>query len=71
MKYKVGDKVKIKNNLIGDKRYVFYFFFKEMEPYKGQTVTIAKAEDKYDCYTIKEDNGEFYWNDAMIEGKEK
>lgn len=66
MKYKVGDKVKIKNDLIAYKRYGKSFFNETMEKYKGLVVSIVECSCK-DVYKIDADNSEWVWTDDMFE----
>ena len=71
MIYKVGDRVKIKNNLNGSTNYV-----REMKKWEGKVMTIIEITG--DDYIMKEDQGEgpkrydgrryWYWNDTMISG---
>ena len=80
MKYKPGDKVRIKSldwynenkneigRIYGDSSAVF---IRTMSKFCGQTVTISEAAyDIYGCdaYGILEDNNEYSWTDYMIEG---
>lgn len=64
MKYKVGDKVKIREDLHEGYGYKL-FCSNDMVLYKGKTVTIEKVFDGY--YYIKEDLM-WCWTDDMIEG---
>lgn len=64
MKYKVGDKVKIREDLHEGYDYKL-FCSDEMVSYKGKTVTIEKVFDGY--YYIKEDSM-WCWTDDMIDG---
>ena len=67
-KYKVGDVVKVKDNLEINKYYDDVRFGEAMVKYLGKKVTIAEIFDnKYYC--IKEDNDCFYWTDDMFEEK--
>lgn len=62
MKYKVGDKVRVREDLNIDKGYGFLYATDEM--IKKKIVTIAYVYDGY--YGIKEDV--FMWTDEMFEG---
>ena len=67
-KYKVGDVVKVKDNLEINKYYDDVRFGEAMVKYLGKKVTIAEIFDnKYYC--IKEDNDCFYWTEDMFEDK--
>ena len=67
MKYKVGDKVRIRSDLEAGKRYGDEFFTKNMGKFKGKLVTIADVNETY--YKIKEDDVYFSWTNEMIECK--
>lgn len=67
MKYKVGDKVKIREDLEDGKEYGKDFFVSEMNFLKGKTVIISDIE--YDFYKLKEDSGKWNWTDEMFSGK--
>ena len=73
MKYKVGDKVRIRKDLKEDKRYGEYCADEEMEEMAGKIVTIEHVyEHVYeDVYEIKEDSNSNYWTDEMFEGYAK
>ena len=75
MKYKVGDKVKIKSldwynenrDSLGDVDCVCETFIKEMAQYCGKIMTILKTFDD-DTYAMVEDaEDEYFWCDEMIE----
>jgi hypothetical protein len=67
MKYKIGDKVRIRSDLVADEFYGADMFVEEMIPYRGKEATIAKIiKDK--GYRILEDGMEWFWYDEMIEG---
>lgn len=73
MKYKVGDKVKIRKDLCNAINSV-----PNMNKWAGQVMTIIKVEQSLGSYTMKEDHGEgplrgngnqhWYWDDEMISG---
>ena len=80
MKYKVGDKVRIKSldwyNENRDKigqvdcscGYACACFAPSMVTFCGQIVTISSVQTSMEVYRIKEDGGTFKWTDEMIEG---
>ena len=76
MKYKPGDKVRIKSlewyneNKDEDGEFCVYgdsyaIFIQVMSKFCGQTVTISEVVD--DLYGILEDDGDYSWADYMIE----
>lgn len=76
MKYKPGDKVRIKSlewynaNKDEDGKVCVYsdsyaIFIQVMSKFCGQTVTILEVVD--DLYGILEDDGDYSWADYMIE----
>lgn len=67
MKYKAGDKVRIRKDLKTNKVYGFYEVEEEMQLMAGEFVTIMDAYEEYDYYEIEEDYGEFAWSDEMFE----
>ena len=69
MKYKVGDKVKVKEDLELDKKYGAEDFVEEMEEYKGKIVTIDTVNR--DDYYIEEDYKTYAWTDEMLEDVEE
>ena len=80
MKYKVGDKVRIKSldwynenrDKIGQvdcgRGCVYAYFAPSMVTFCGQIVTISSVQTSLEVYRIKEDGGTFKWTDEMIEG---
>ncbi|MFW6248206.1 MAG: hypothetical protein ACOC4J_00380 [Bacteroidota bacterium] len=74
MKYKVGDKVKVREDLVayGDYKMehdpeISDVFSKNMEFFKGKICTITEADGKY-CL---DDNLFFNWTDEMLEPVEE
>lgn len=65
MKYKVGDKVRVKKNLLSDTSYGKHTFISEMERFRGENATITQAYN--DTYQIDIDNAEWYWSGEMLE----
>lgn len=74
MKYKVGDKVRIKSrewydnnkdkDCDGDILCRGIYFDHDMRPYCGKSATITNVAD---TYSIDLDNGKFCWTDEMFE----
>jgi hypothetical protein len=66
MKYKVGDKVRVRKDLAVDYCYGREDFVEEMKSFIGKIVTISKVIDEE--YMILEDNGDYAWTEEMFEG---
>lgn len=67
MKFKVGDKVRVREDLEIDKMYGNYEFIKEMAHLKGEIITIKEVLKS--GYRIEE---EYYmWTDEMLEEVKK
>jgi hypothetical protein len=66
MKYKVGDKVRVRKGLTVDSCYGREDFVEEMKSFIGKIVTISKVIDEE--YMILEDDGDYAWTDEMFEG---
>lgn len=69
MKYKVGDKVKVREDLEIGETYGGLTFSVQMREYRGQIVTIKTADD--DSYQIEEDELNWYWTEEMLEDIEE
>lgn len=69
MKYKVGDKVRIRKNLIIDERYNDLTFVPAMAQYKGKVATITKIKFEFEDYGygIDLDGCNWCWTDEMFE----
>lgn len=65
MKHKIGDKVKIREDLIVGNTYGSDSFAEEMAQYKGKTATITDVY--WDKYEIDIDDGSWCWTDEMLE----
>ena len=65
MKYKVGDKVRVRKDLIIDNVYGKHIFVVGMKPYVGKTMTISRV-NKHSYYFI-EDKNNWCWSDEMLE----
>ena len=79
MKYKVGDKVRIKsidwynqnkdedgNIPLIESTNSYYNFIVIMQDFCGKVMTISNVNSDY--YDMIEDAGEYFWTDEMIEG---
>ena len=66
MKYKVGDKVRIRKDLKKGNRYDGCFFNQNMAKYCGKVVTVEVVSKVTERYAMKE-CGYWSWNDAMLE----
>lgn len=70
MKYKVGDKVRIRKDLKVGERYDGVIVREEMIELAGKTLTISNVhnfgEDDIDYY-LNEDENCYYWTDSMFE----
>ena len=67
MKYKIGDKVRVREDLAADNWYGNEKVVPEMTCFKGKIVIISKVQ--YDKYKIEEDNKIWWWTDEMFSGK--
>ena len=65
MKFKVGDKVRIRKDLKSGERYNGISFAVEMEKYRGKVAKITKII--FDNYKLDIDDGEWCWSDNMLE----
>lgn len=66
MKYQVGDRVKIKS-FDWFRNGACIGFSTLMSKYCGEVLTI-QSKNNINNYRMKEDGGQFYWTDDMIEG---
>ena len=64
MKYKVGDKVRVKKDLEVGKNYGHYNVVEDMGKYKGKEFIINEVSRSY--YRLKNENW-FCWTDEMLE----
>lgn len=67
MKFKVGDRVRVREDLENDIIYGNYVFIKEMEYLKGEIITIKEVLKS--GYRIEEDY--YTWTDEMLEEVKK
>lgn len=66
MKYKVGDKVRVRKNLEEYGHYGKYSANRNMAELHGSIVEIKKVENEEQRYEI--DDNLYYWTDEMFEG---
>ena len=69
MKYKVGDKVRVRKDLKAGSFYGEDSFLVDMKKYSGKIMTVDKITYK-NKYKLKEDFGHYYWTDEMLEDAE-
>ena len=67
MRYKVGDKVRVREDLSMNKKYDDCYFNSSMTVFLGKTVTICKVRKDINRYKIKEDDMIWVWTDSMFE----
>lgn len=65
MKFKIGDRVKVRRNLVAYKEYGKYSFVNDMKKMEGKIVTIKATYD--DSYKIEE--FDYCWTDEMFEDR--
>jgi hypothetical protein len=65
MKYKVGDKVRVRTDLVHGEKYDGIRFY--MDDWKGKVVTISFANNDNNCYGIAEDTERWTWSAGMFE----
>lgn len=66
-KYKIGDKVKIREDLVADEEYGEIDYISDMDKWKGKIVTISFADNDNNCYGIAEDTEGWNWSAEMFE----
>ena len=67
IKYKIGDKVIVREDLISGEQYGKDVFTSAMVSFKGKVVTISKVIGFK--YEIEEDDKTWNWTDEMFSGK--
>ena len=69
MKYKVGDKVRVRSDLVDGKAYDRVNYFNDMDKWKGKVVTISFVDNDYHYYEIAEekDSDKWMWSAEMFE----
>lgn len=72
MKYKVGDKVRVKKDLIVLEYYDNEIFVEVMRKFLGKSAVITETDigNKHSSYGLDIDNGIYYWTDKMLEDVE-
>lgn len=68
MKYSIGDKVRVREDLVVNKSYGIDTFVDNMEKFKGKVVTISDITSRTKGeYHIKEDREKYFWTAEMFE----
>ena len=66
MKYTIGDKVTIKDDLIIGRPYGNCEFVVEMAYFSGDEVEISELIEDQNQYKIKEDGNKYFWHEKMF-----
>ena len=66
MKYNIGDKVEVREDLVVGEMYDNYKFTSPMQIYKGYVYTIKGYTPYGDAYFLEEIDGNFSWSDSML-----
>ena len=66
MKYKAGDKVRVREDLSKEEYYDGCYVNSEMGEFAGRVVTISRAPELTNRYGIKEDHMRWCWTDDMF-----
>lgn len=66
MKFKVGDKVRVRDDLIGGEQYSGLTFSTLMEAFRGKTFTIGYVDSYFEVYLFENIIG-WYFSDEMLE----
>lgn len=67
-KYKVGDKVRVRSDLVLSETYGGAFVTEEMMSFLGKEVTISYVDNSDGTYHIEEISYHWWWTDEMFEG---
>lgn len=67
MKYKVGDKVRVRENLKDGHSYGHRFLNLYMKTFVGKEVTISDVNERVNLFRIKDDGGQNTWSEEMFE----
>ena len=63
MKYKVGDKVRVRKDLVTGNFYGKDYYISSMDKFKGKICVITKIWDQY--YQLN--NSDYWWSEEMFE----
>lgn len=67
MKFKVGDKVKVRSNLHTSSNYGGFDFVESMVKHKGRIATVVFVSNDDECYELDIDSRWHNWTDEMLE----
>ena len=67
MKFKVGDEVRVREDLEVNKIYNGFIFVPDMKKQKSKIVKITQVSDNTNSYRIMEDLERYFWTDEMLE----
>ena len=67
MKYKVGDKVRVREDLIVGEIYHNCYFIEDMEKYKGKETAITEIRDSYRKKYMVDLTKQWIFGESMLE----
>jgi hypothetical protein len=67
MKHKVGDKVRVRKDLVIDAAYGGQSIVEDMDIFLGSEVIISKVHDDDSAYEIEGDEDKWWFTDEMLE----
>jgi|694.fasta_scaffold118319_4 hypothetical protein len=66
-KFKVGDKIRVREDLVVGKQYGSCIFASGMEKYKGKILIVGESDHDSYCAKLSEGDEFYFWSDKMLE----